>query len=737
MELISFKVHNAHIVSQRRQAIDAAHDGAIFGLDSLLSESEAGLDKVLIATCSDDRKIKLWDPGFSVGLGDGGHRLDTGELELLGWTWAHDSRIWAVSFAVDALNSFTSWQQGVLLSFGEDATAQAWHFSLATNIQTAKSCRASFQHVSTLTAHAGKNIWASAVSPCSSRDIRVVTGGADGAIELSNLRLPSCPDNSGGEIGLNLRHLSVEHRPSKVRNFCWLNASSLLATEQSGGVWLLNISLQGTPASEWHLVENVKSIGGYSVLCNLAHLPGALIGASDGTVVCFRCEDMSIQPVLQVEGKVIGILTPGSKTSVAPLAFLVSTLSCAQATLCFSSNLSTKSQHITLSLVSPSPVTSFELASTDPHYYAVFIGHRDGQISIYSIDVIQSPAGVVYTPVISTRPHADAVTSIAFLSTPAASPGHHHLLTTSRDSSYAIYAIKLQDSPPTLTEIHRGHPPLGPFIEGAVLRSDHHLLLHGFRGNDFVVYDATSRRELARVNCKGGHRVWSYCPAREQPHKAIGSFAWNTGGNLRVVELKAADRTTLRTGGHGREIKACAVHPVSSRSGCLIATGAEDTDVRLFSYAPHATDPQFECVAVIRKHNTGIQSLRWSSDGQRLFSAGGSEEFFVWRITPHAPVVGVGVVCEAKLPRLEEGTPDLRITDFDVEERSPPTADDDETTTTTCIIIRMTLSDSTIRVRPNPTPFHPSIPTNQPTTNTNTPRHTPTPPTPPPPQISP
>jgi WD40 repeat protein len=64
-------------------------------------------------------------------------------------------------------------------------------------------------------------------------------------------------------------------------------------------------------------------------------------------------------------------------------------------------------------------------------------------------------------------------------------------------------------------------------------------------------------------------------------------------------------------------------------------------------------------------HNTGIQSLKWSNDGSYLFSSGGFEEFFVWKVTA-TPVLIVGVICESTLP-VEPGS-DLRISDFAIKE---------------------------------------------------------------------
>ena len=219
--------------------------------------------------------------------------------------------------------------------------------------------------------------------------------------------------------------------------------------------------------------------------------------------------------------------------------------------------------------------------------------------------------------------------------------------------------------------VHQASPPFGPLIEGAMInRLNQHLVLYGFRGNEFVVYDATAHRELASVNCKGGHRLWCYCHSDDSgDSNSVGALAWSTGGELHAVALQRSDQRTLLSGGHGREIKSCAVRPTidSGNGHYLIATGAEDTDIRLFEH--FAEDPgltaSFCCINIIKKHNTGIQQLSWSPCGRYLFSCGGSEEFFVWRISA-APVVEIGVCLEAQIDRLDPDAPELRITGFDV-----------------------------------------------------------------------
>lgn len=120
----------------------------------------------------------------------------------------------------------------------------------------------------------------------------------------------------------------------------------------------------------------------------------------------------------------------------------------------------------------------------------------------------------------------------------------------------------------------------------------------------------------------------------------------------------------------------------------VLATGAEDTVVRLSTV--NEDTGEVTALAVVKRHTTGVQHLVWSACGRWLFSSGGVEEFFVWRVRKSDN--GLGVVEEAKCEVGEEGG-DLRICGFDVvgihEERAGEVIG---------FVIGMVYSDSSIKV---------------------------------------
>ncbi|KAK5003362.1 hypothetical protein LTR28_010261 [Elasticomyces elasticus] len=191
------------------------------------------------------------------------------------------------------------------------------------------------------------------------------------------------------------------------------------------------------------------------------------------------------------------------------------------------------------------------------------------------------------------------------------------------------------------------------------------------------------------------------------PHQTC-SFVWTKASELyvRTSQVQSHKETLIQSGSHGREIKAAAVSSaVDGRT--LIATGAEDTDIKIFelehgsvrghrtyqaSNTPHNNHMSFRCIRTIRKHNTGIQHLQWSEDGRYLFSSGGFEEFFVWRVTIGVPILDVGVLCLAMCPT-DSDVPDLRVMHFTAVALTKSLDEVED-----AFLISMIYSDSTIKV---------------------------------------
>lgn len=292
------------------------------------------------------------------------------------------------------------------------------------------------------------------------------------------------------------------------------------------------------------------------------------------------------------------------------------------------------------------------------------------------------------------------------------------IITTGRNGVYAILDISLTPnagseasaSRITLTKLHIKKLLNGGSIEGAYHRipsgscagSIGDFLVYGFRGKSFFVWNETRGYEVLSEECGGGHRSWVFYPTRGG--EGVGWFVWTQAGRMYALRAKKARRTLLQMGGHGREIKALAISPAPVSGGNkLIATGAEDTLIRLSVLRVEKTEKGklglgLKGVAVFKRHTTGVQHLEWSGCGEYLFSSGGVEEFYVWRVrrlnNPNNGKDAVGVVCEAACP-VQSIVPDLRIMGLDVSTVEVPWTEEGRGK---AFLISMVYSDSSIKV---------------------------------------
>jgi WD40 repeat protein len=133
----------------------AGHEGSIFGVNfsPFITFSDGRINR-LLASCSDDRTIRVWDmlqhaanakltdrenllreTGF--GKNEASGAGDTSSAHCLATAMGHASRIWGVRFLVGQNQNDRLSNVGII-SFGEDSTAQQWDFtvSLLVKLQT-------------------------------------------------------------------------------------------------------------------------------------------------------------------------------------------------------------------------------------------------------------------------------------------------------------------------------------------------------------------------------------------------------------------------------------------------------------------------------------------------------------------------------------------------------------------------------------------------------------------------
>lgn len=648
----------------------------------------------------------------------------------------HVSRIWSVRISPQSIDcsSEGTLKSLTLYSFGEDATAQKWklNFDVKSGItppsEQGTLLMANLTHEATFHNHDGKHIWSSALhfpAPSSPGKELLVTGGSDGKIQLIEETLtPSGedPDSSVSHTDppmLSGTHSADEisstaHQPAgnetaesePLQMYGLPSANSVVATTSSGQILTGSLNASGL---SWKPVSVPKPIRDDLRKYQTVRSAGpdvTLIGSPSGQLYVFGND--IIRPVVKLPRKIAEIfILPleafqglGFRDAVSgQVPIIVTVVGSPEVRLML---LDPAKEDIVLNEASIELEKGFIPTAAGICQDIIVFGSRTGALSLHRLD--QSGGGFRQVAYANRPGSKDAVSSIVSL---PAKPGLPcpYFLTTSRDGRYRIYEKATPacgpDDAVTVHLRHEAVPPLGPIIESALFTTTTtadagakpQLILCGFRSREFVVWNETTQQELASVECGGGHRAFTYHVDPADPGRL--SFIWTKASRTCVHTQDGVTKRALRPGGHGREIKAVA----ASAQGGFLATGAEDTNIRIWrvndKHGGARKAAGLRCLAVVERHTTGIQCLRWAGENYLVSSSGG-EELFVWRVAwlGDSAYEGIAVLCEGVYPdKTRDG--DLRIMSFDVQIMDPACKGEEQGGEVLCL--SLVLSNSTLK----------------------------------------
>ncbi|KAK4229028.1 putative cytosolic iron-sulfur protein assembly protein 1 [Podospora fimiseda] len=692
------------------------HEGSIFGV-SISGEIEIapGVTIRLLASCSDDRTIRIWDvtdrqvsapegqeidskalaEARETGFGDNSEAKEENKNDssrCLAVSMGHLSRIWHVKFgrSNQVINGPIE-----IFSFGEDTTRQRWELTLDLEkwkgrLTSDSESIATLQNCSTSSCHNGKNIWSAAVSVKGGQEPLIATGGADGKVVISGSRTGDTTQKYAHldlTISLEdvLEQLQSSHKLSTMtveepmtkkgvkyafQKYSFLSDDTLMATATSGRLFLANIA-NSVNWDEVHVSETVTAdLRSYMVM-KAPVKNSVILGGATGKVYLYR-KGHGVSELAHFSGKIsdIILLQDYQTEEERSWSVIITVLSLDHAVILNFDPSSGKSTTDPRKIVLTDHciITASAFAGS-----SLIVGSRTGALTVHNTTSDSSD----FIPLTSRRDPKgkDAITAISIL------PGStNSFLAACRDGKYRIYTLSSSDKDPSLHLQHEISPPLG-MIEGAwfspINATETQLILHGFRGKHFVVWNESTRTVLASIECGGAHRPYACISPSTDPNQL--RLVFTKASQMRLYSQPAPFLHTLKEGGHGREIRAIAASP----SGQYVVTAAEDTNIRIWQSSPNQP---LKCLAIIEKHSAGIQSMKWFNENYLITSAG-SEELYIWRIARlNSSYDGLAVVCEAVWT---DGTKDgdLRIVDFDLRHSSF-----DDT-----ILIALVLSNSEMR----------------------------------------
>lgn len=724
------RAENRHQWSTSVRQVFKGHSGSIFGVSISDTFLQAGNPCRLLASCSDDRTVRIWDiSSCDYSLQDensssllsketGFASVSQTERSHLASAWGHLSRIWGVEFVQRQTRDEDC--EMLLLSRGEDAVCQLWSIQIGEGINLGPSITAHLAPRFNDRHHNGKNAW----SMCQLRDgpnVTVYTGGADGQI-MSRIfdKFGSSLDNS---LTISTPFKEIIGSSKSLKNYQLPSDRTCLASTDSGEMFSFSAD-HGNLTSE----QSFESIGnGGLIPCALERAGLTLIAHQRGGVSAFSTDSKTLLPlpVNSIPGiSWMQIASPQIESLGSSTICVVAVLANKNVVVLWVA-VNEGSYHVDRTDLRMPDTFTVSASCYDQSNRVLFLGSRAGALAVYS-DV--TPESEISGEAFCVRHMhgTDSVTSITVLG-PSSRDDHHSgnsicVLTTGRDGQYALHNLvwpqALGPADPTASVVHLSTPPFGPNIEGAYFipavgspfPGQSHLVLYGFRSTSFVVWNETQQSTLLAIECGGSHRNWAYrdfcalaaSPSETnrthllEPKSTRKSFVWTKAGRFNWY---TSDRTSrhkvLQTGGHGREIKAVARSRVSYgekdnnlHDGTLIATGAEDTNIQIFalsrrasnkhSISPEADDSRtfedesldhntFQSIATLKRHTTGLQHLQFSSSGSYLFSSAGCEEFYVWKLSFNVPCIGLGTVLWDIMPIEAGGESDARIMGFDAQ----------------------------------------------------------------------
>ncbi|KAJ5888299.1 hypothetical protein N7495_008340 [Penicillium taxi] len=684
------------------------HDGSIYGvrISPKISSLKGGQSGRLLASCSDDRTVRIWDisdceykmakdqspystdgfelhsTGFGAGFG-AGTAEDSGlrSESCLAKAFGHSARIWDVHFRPVKNDSCTMG----LVTRGEDCNCVLWDLKWEPSNPT----KYQLHNISTFNRHSGKHIWSLALRS-GDQETTVYTGGADGALRSFKINEAEC-SSSPQSTTLNKKHV----RFKGTKDFAFFAPGYLIAGSAQGELTIGKVIPETESSVTWETLCIEDDLRSYILITGIPQKRLALIGNSKGQIRLYNQSTKSVSDLVDLGARAIGLFALESNPAHPDqIIFLASYPKDDMAALVVVSSWESSCSKVEIfNFNLPQAPCGISCASLVCNGEYLIIGSQTGGLAVYRVTGL----GLSSQPLMVDRRLHGSKSVNHILAVPRGAEeidsNSEYVLTCGRDGNFCVHELKACDRDKSISfkTIHRTTSSLGGNIEGGYFDEvTGDLMLYGFRSQDFVLRNESKQTDITTVPSGGFRRLWAFQPNTKNSKDAL--FVWNEVTHVKSLCIRTDLGRTLRAGGHGREIKTMDCLNSSQAMQRLFVTGAEDNTVRIFASSSQASiGPwgSFESQRVLDTHRSGIQQVKWSQDGDFLFTSAAYEEFFVWGVRS-IPSFGLATVLVAASPK-DDSTSELRTTSFDILEV-------EDIGTARGFLICLTFSNSTIKI---------------------------------------
>lgn len=586
------------------------HEGSIF----YVTISENGR---YVASCSDDRSVRLWD-------------LTTGDPLSVGW--GHTARIWNLKFYDNSSK---------LVSVSEDCTCRVW------KIVEDEESQASLEQKGVYEAHLTKNIWGVDVDSCGRK---AITSGNDGRLKVIELDHPRI-DND--EQSYTLQEIAdqtgiIADKDEIIKGFHWFDFGLVAITSQ--GKIVLFESFNDT----WTFLFTDDQFASYSSTHGISS-DNVVVFANNKSDLLALKFDKDGKHVIAKTKMHVSDLTKTNNCMIrkeSPTTFLVllESPNPRENLVCMRFNLSTLEMEKTFSLKKPE---SFVSSCLEVYQHFLLVGSRFSTLAVFDLKKVECPAYLI-----SKMTPGDTTTSIQFVE----DLGDSQVFSvTNRDGYYTFIKIYLKGASRgdgKDYEIIQSNKIVRGFLEGAQFNAHGDYITHGFKSSLFYIYNETSCYEITSHICGGAHRQWKLC--EDDKGSILVYIKASTLFFKRFNNSKTPE--TLCAGIHGREIRDITIRKQKKyKDGYLFCTGSEDTTIKLM----HVNEQSGKMTNywTQRKHVSGLQRCQFIKENL-MISSSAREELFLWELNTEGdsrPYIAL----RQSLP-VSSNLPDLRIMDFDV-----------------------------------------------------------------------